>query len=48
MTKKKITNKQFREFLFGWLWIEDNVMKPARKKLAELEKEERKKHDPKK
>ena len=41
--KHRISRKQFQSFLFGWLWIEDNVMIPARRKLkiGEFEKNKR-------
>jgi len=34
---EKITEKQLRKFLFGWLWVEDNIMKDVRESVKEAE-----------
>jgi hypothetical protein len=31
--KEKISQKQVRGYLFGWLWVEKNIMKKVREKL---------------
>ena len=31
MKKEKISEKQLKEFLFGWLWVEENIMQSVRK-----------------
>lgn len=35
MKAKGVTEQQIREYLFGWLWVEDNIMKEVRRKLGE-------------
>jgi len=35
MKKEKVTGQQLRDYLFGWLWVEKNIMKEVRKKLGE-------------
>jgi hypothetical protein len=35
MTDREPTAKEIREYVFGWLWIEENVMQPVRKQMAE-------------
>jgi len=34
MKNAKPSEKQIREYLFGWLWTEENIMKPVREELA--------------
>ena len=34
---EKITKKQLRKFLFGWLWVEENIMKDVRESLKKAE-----------
>ena len=43
MPMKKISDKELREYLYGWLWVEENIMKPVREKIGKLEKNERNK-----
>ena len=31
-SKKKYTESQIRRYLFGWVWIEENIMKRVEKK----------------
>jgi len=30
---KEYSEEEIRAFLFGWLWVEDNIMKEVREKL---------------
>lgn len=39
--KKRLSDKQVRVFLFGWLWTEENIMKPAREKIKLLNNKKR-------
>lgn len=40
--KKKVSEEELRSFIFGWLWTEENIMKPAREKIEKLKKRVRK------
>ena len=31
--RKEYSEEEIRSFLFGWLWVEDNIMKEVREKL---------------
>jgi hypothetical protein len=32
--KDKLTIEEMRHLLFGWLWVEENIMQPVRRELV--------------